>query len=269
MRILIFAMLGLAAIVAGCENSVDSLAEPKAAPDNPSDGWRPTWSEVANARLRPGSLIGPSGCTAGFLFVDPVNQAYYLGTAAHCTDSADGTTQDGTGTRVELKGVGGIGTVVFDSDGPTPNSGLIRSNPTVDFSLMLLDPDINLIAHPQVISFQGPTGFSDCLDISTGDLIALYGHGEIFEPVGPRGREGVFDQCNDGTFEGVLPAYFGDSGGPVLHVASGKALGLVSGGGGVLVGPTLPYIFSALAKAGFGFVALATIDGGYAAPSVP
>lgn len=270
MRSFLLALLGLAALVTGCENST-GLTELKSAQDTPLGGWRPAWSEVADAKLRPGSLIQPSGCTAGFLFVDPVSQAYYLSTAAHCTDSLDGTTQDGTGTRIELADVGAIGTVVFDSDGPTPNSGLIRNNPAVDFSLILLDPGINLLAHPQMISFQGPTGFSDCSDVRAGDLIGIYGHGQIFEPIGAlHGREGPFERCIDRQYQAAVPVFFGDSGSPVLHVTTGKALGFASAGdpSGV-VGPTWPYIFSELAAAGFGSVALATMDGGYAAPGKP
>lgn len=256
-------MLGLAATVAGCENSAGNLTEPQAKQDTPAGGWRPVWSDVASARLRPGSRIGPFGCTAGFLFVDPVSQAYYLSTAAHCTDSVDGTTEDGTGTRVALPNMGDIGTVVFDSDGPTP-SGEVISERGVDFSLVLLDPDINLIANPQMISFEGPTGFSDCSEARAGDLIGLYGHGQIFGPAGTNGRQGGFLQCNDGRYASVLPSFFGDSGSPVLLIASGRAMGIAtSGADGTTHGPTLPLIFSELAKAGFGSVALATMDGGY------
>ena len=77
--------------------------------------------------------------------------------------------------------------------------------------------------------------------------------------------------CDGRDYGAGTNAIWGDSGGPVIHLDTGAALGIVSrlGVGTVppseLTGPTLPYIFAELAKAGFGNVALATMDGGYGA----
>ena len=232
------------------------------------------------AKLRPGSRIKPSDCTVGFLYVDPVKEVYYLGTAAHCTDSADGTTLDGTGTRVVLEDpdtggdFGEIGTVVYDSDGPIPIApGLDDPSGGVDFSLIQLDPGINLIANPQEISLQGPTGYLSCADLVAGDSVAFYGHGTVFSATGLlMSRVGTVLRCNpfENHAEVGIPVYGGDSGGPLLHQGSGKAIGHCSASlaavPAYMIAPTMDFVFSSLAAAGFGNVALATIDGGFVKP---
>ena len=261
----------------GCNNS--AITSPTSRADANSE-WRPIWGSAESSKLRPGSLIATvsTNCTAGFLFVDPVAEVYYMSTAAHCADSADGTTYDGTGTEVTIEGIGVIGTVVYDSDGPVPisttgNDPLSR----LDFALVQLAPDVNLEANPQMFLQDGPTGFIGCSDMSPQDSIAIYGHGQIFEPAEIYSRDGPLYQCTNSPgyeeFVALVPTFFGDSGGPVLHVPSGRALALVTSFGvravtatAGLYGPTLDHAFEELAKAGFGSVALATVDGGYAVP---
>ncbi len=238
--------------------------------------WKPAWGDLTTAKLRPGSKILPSECTVGFLYVDPVQQLYYLGTAAHCTDSADSTTQDGVGTRVVLddpstgQNLGEIGTVVFDSDGPLPlTPGVTFNGGGVDFSLILLDPGVNLIANPQEISLQGPTGYLNCADLVAGDLIGFYGHAVIYAAVALESRYGAVVRCtaSDSKADIGMPIYGGDSGGPFLHLDSGKAIGHASSGVGFYAAvPTMDYVFRELAAAGFGNVSLATVDGGFIKP---
>lgn len=199
--------------------------------------------------------------------MDPVTTTYYMGTAAHCS-SSDDPLNDGVGIRVELAGYGEIGTVVFDSD----STNLILEyglDDRVDFSLVQLDEGINLIAHPQVITLDAPTGIIDCAETATGDRFSFHGHGTVFGQLEQtRTRDGVLVVCDGDEYAGYTTAIFGDSGGPVAH-ASGAALGLISGAGlhttppTELFGPTLPFILRELAKAGRGSVALATMDGGY------
>lgn len=234
------------------------------------------WAEVTAAKLRPGSLI--SNCTAGFLFVDPVKQRYYLGTAGHCTDSADGSTQDGVGTRVTLfdaetdDALGEIGTVVFDSDGPrsTAGNGLDGEGAgSVDFTLAELDPGVNLIAHPQVLSLQGPTGYQACSELKSGDTVGFYGNGLGYKESRLYSRSGAVVRCNPYSpiAEIAIPINFGDSGGPALNLFNGKAIGHASSGlAADMNAIAMDYVFAELAKAGFGNVALATIDGGYVKP---
>lgn len=271
----------LSAALAACENSLESQPQPRIAQG--SGEWRPTWAAAEAALLRPGVFTaGAVGCTVGFLYVDPVTDTYYASLAAHCVDSADGTTNDSTGQRIAIE-TGNllnaapleIGSVVYDSDGPTPSSLLgDDASPAVDFILIRLDPGINLIANPQVLELQGPTGFidADCAGARQGDTIAFYGQGQPFQISGQlHRREGPLLSCSDTTHSSAVPVYWGDSGSPVLHTVTGKALGFLTSSlmPAVMFGTTLPYVFSELAKSGFGSVALATVDGGYAGPPGP
>lgn len=246
-----------------------------------ASNWQPAWAAPDAALLRPGSRIEQAfsvpnqivpdliPCTVSFLLVDPLTQSYYAGTAGHCTVNGE-TAADGIGTRVVLSGVGEIGTVVFDSDSPALQSQF-NVEPRVDFSLILLDAGINQIAHPQVYGLEAPRGFIDCAQTAPGDRFAIYGNGVPFGAVEPlKAREGVLISCDGRDYAGYAAVSQGDSGSPVVHLAAGMALGIVSrlatasGTPATLTGATLPYIHSELAKTGLGDVALATADGGYA-----
>lgn len=262
--------------LAGCDSSMQASEGSKAS----ATDWKPQWGAPDSALLRPGSMIetGSSGCTAGFLFVDPVKQLYYMGTAAHC--ASGGASDDGTGQRVAVETAIGtvvtipesrqeIGTVVFDSDSPDlqQNFGVDGG---VDFALVLLDPGLNEKSHPQVISMNAPTGFIDCADTASGDRFSFHGHGMVFGGAdATRTRPGVLVVCDGNNYAGYTAAIFGDSGGPAVHDANGLALGFISGAGldttppTELIGPTLPYVLRELSKAGFGNVALATVEGGF------
>ncbi|MBI2382782.1 MAG: hypothetical protein HYV18_01735 [Gammaproteobacteria bacterium] len=266
------ALTGLLIAVSGCDNST-GIAESRAEAD--PGAWRPTWGDVASAKLRPGSWISDgtegSSCTLGFLFVDPTTQTYYAGTAAHCFNSEDGRTQDGTGRRVWLYDFGVVGTVVFDSDGPAPVQTLSGYTGS-DFSLIQLDPGINLVANPEMFSFPGPTGIAYCARTSVGDDLGFYGWGFASNVIAAYRREGVLLGCDDGeNLQSVMIPFVsnGDSGGPALHLGSGGALGFLVGFGiNGAIGKAMGRVFYDLNKAGFGTVALATIDGGYVAPEI-
>jgi hypothetical protein len=234
-------------------------------PPEPS-AWRPTWGDVESAPIRPGTAA--PGCTFNWLFVDPVEEAYFIGIAAHCVSSEDDT--DGTGGRIGNADGADWGTVVFDSD----NSTLLADydvEERVDFALIRLDDGANLEAHPQMMGYEAPVGLAGCEDASEGDLIGWHGYGVVFGDVGAtRRREGVLATCDGKDYGAYTNAIFGDSGSAVVHVDSGKAFGIVSRLGmdtfppTELAGATLPYILSQLSKVpGLQDVRLATIDGGY------
>lgn len=269
-------LVALFLLASGCNSPVD-LNDPS---KDAANGWQPVWGDAASAPLRPGRIIGDgtSSCTAGFLFVDPVAELYYLGTAAHCANTE--SSEDGTGVRITLDTRIGsvlslpqtsdeIGTVVFDSDSPVLQEKF-GVDVNVDFALVLLDPDVNLLAHPQVVAIDAPTGFVDCTDIATGDRISYYGNGLVYgDTEQTRKREGALVMCERGTFITALTVISGDSGGPAVYNSGGKALGIVSAIDlttfipGTIIGCTIPYCLSEAAKAGFGNVALATMNGGF------
>lgn len=220
------------------------------------------WADPGAATLRPGADMPI--CTFDWLFVDPVNGTYYVGIAGHCTDDID--------QNITLVGEGEIGHVVFDSDNSTLQEDFGVEG-RVDFSLIELWEGKNLIAHPQIIGFDGPTGYIDCDETAVGDRIAFYGYGMVFGEVEQtRPRHGVLASCDGKDYGAQTTAIFGDSGASVLHYDTGKALGIVSRLGidaetpSELTGATMPYIFTELAKAGFGNVKLATMDGGLVGP---
>ena len=175
---------------------------------------------------------------------------------------------DGTGTRVDTPELGEIGTVVFDSNGPRPVNGPDISEENVDFTLIQLDPGIHLQANPEMLTFQGPTGYLSCSDLQAGSLAGLYGNGLGFRQTGQQRRTGPIIRCNTlaNVAEIAISVSGGDSGGPVLQVADGKAIGHEFSGSLTMVTATMDTVFSALAAAGFGNVALATIDGGFVKP---
>ncbi len=209
------------------------------------EAW-PMWGDLASATIRPGSSLG-GYCTFNFLFEGP-NGTGYIGTAAHCTDEA--------GERVELPGVGEIGTVVFDSG----------STEGVDFSLIRLDAERIGEAHPKMLGFEGPTDWIHPDDLSEGDRIQLHGYGVVLgQNDASRDREGVLISWTDLEYDVDMPAVNGDSGSPLLHAETGKAFGIISrygffdGTPSTDSGPLFPYIFQELAAAGYGDVRLATI----------
>lgn len=245
----------LAVFLIGCEASDKFQNKIDAA--QARSQWQPTWANAEAALLRPGSKLFPSECTAGFLFVDPLTGLYYASTAAHCTDPAEGNSEDGTGVRIELDDFGEIGTVILDGDAVSPS---------VDFSLIELDPGINEIANPRVIDFQGPTGLIECTDTALGDSLGLYGHGFIFDTAEfMLAREGTLIECEGAEYGSAFLTDGGDSGAPVLHLSSSRALGMHTGqsSSGGAIGPVFPAIFLLLRSAGYNSVALATMDGGY------
>lgn len=245
----------LAVLLNGCDASGDLQNKTDSTQEH--NRWQPAWAGAETALLRPGSKLFPSECTVGFLFVDPAKGRYYASTAAHCATIEDSPSEDGTGMRVKLEDTGEIGTVVFDGDAYTPK---------VDFALIELDTNINLMANPQMIEFQGPTGFIACLDIRTGDSLGIYGHGFVFDTADLLlAREGIFIDCREGRYASAIVTDGGDSGAPVLHLDTGNAVGVHLGktSDAGSTGPTMTAIFAALNSAGLGSVALATIDGSY------
>lgn len=219
-----------------------------AAPADP----RPAFGDLASP-IRPGASLG-GYCTFNFVYYDSVLEegqapVAYIGTAGHCTDDV--------GERVELEGLGAIGTVVYDSD-------LVDSG--VDFSLIRIDGDLVGRTNPQMLGWDGPTGFATAADLQRGDIVDLHGYGLVLGQNDlTRDRQGVLVNWTEDEYVVDMPAVNGDSGSPLLQDRTGRALGIVSRYGFAAIppstdqGPLMPYIFRELARAGLGDVVLATI----------
>lgn len=232
-----------------------------------AEPFEPVWGNKDHAPLRPGSAA--PGCTFNYLWIDPVVHAYFIGTAAHCTDNPDAVdVEDGTGIRYSSPAIGEIGTVVFDSDSPRLQEEFGVED-RVDFSLVILDEGINLQAHPSMLDFAGPFGIVGCGDVSVGDLLSWHGYAVAFgQTEFTQPRSAVMTQCDGKDYSVEGPMTFGDSGASVIH-QSGDAIGIVSRAGigsmppAVGTGATIPYILDELAKVPYlGNVTMVTIPEG-------
>lgn len=222
---------------AGDGEDPDDDGDPQ--PSAPAGNVPVAWGDAASATLRPGASLG-GYCTFNWLFSAPTGAAY-IGTAAHCTE---------LGERVALGGGDEVGSVVFDSD---TSQG---ADTALDFSLIRLDETAVPEAHPQMLGFDGPTGVS--ATPAAGDLVALHGYGTVFgDQDETRGRMGALMAIDEKEYRANMPAVWGDSGAPILHVATGEALGIVSRFGiepplpTTDVGPRVTWILAELHRAGF------------------
>ncbi len=245
MRNLVMVSL-LVATLAGCTSDAPEAADQPLGTGSLEPVGYPVWGALANATIQPGASLG-GYCTFNFLFEAP-NGTGYIGTAGHCTEEL--------GERVELPGVGEIGTVVYDSD-------LVDSG--VDFSLILLDSELIDTAHPKMLGWEGPTGYIETANLSVGDEIQLHGYGVVLGQNDlTRDRFGVLVDWTEDEYNVDMPAVNGDSGSPLLH-ESGLAFGIISRYGFDNVppstdrGPLMGYIFRELAAAGWHDVRLATV----------
>lgn len=193
----------------------------------------------AGSIIQPGDFItiGNAGCTLNFVFDGPHDEVY-VGSAAHCGE---------TGQSVSTSGSNNFGTVVYDDDGG------------IDFMLIRVKKAFRDQVRPQVKGHpEWPTGVASHGETAIGDLLGMSGNGIGFgftsvtreERVGPLVTDGRSEYCA-GT-----PATFGDSGGPIVHIPTGKALGVVSRispfeCAGSLTGPMVGFGLTRAMVAGF------------------
>jgi len=225
-----------------------ATAEPRTGEDA-----RPAFGDLGSP-IRPGASLG-GYCTFNFIFYDAFLEedeqpVAYIGTAGHCTDDLS--------ERVVLASFGEIGTVVYDSD-------LVDSG--VDFSLIEIDADLIGDTNPQMLGWDGPTGYATLADLQRGDIVDLHGYGLVLGQNDlTRDRQGLLVNWTDDEYVIDMPAVNGDSGSPILQDRTGYALGVVSRYGFAAIppstdtGPMLPWILRELDAAGLGDVVLATID---------
>ncbi len=272
----LFAAIAILVLLSGCSTpaseDLDGTGNGQPTAPEALAAWKPTWAPLDAADIRPG--MAAPGCTFDWAFVDPVAGAYFIGLAAHCTSNPDANNvEDGTGTRTGGAGFTkstAWGTIVFDSDNATLQTDLDIEE-RVDFSLIRLDEGVNLRTHPQMMGFPAPVGFIACEETVEGDAIGWHGYGMVFGEAEPtRTRQGALAFCDGRDYGAYTAAIWGDSGSAVVHVATMKALGIVSRLGvestppTELMGATVDYILRELAKhPDFADVRLATIDGGY------
>lgn len=204
------------------------------------------WADVATATVRPGASLG-GYCTFNWVFTDAAGTVY-IGTAGHCTDEIGEQVALGS----EDPDTNALGFVVYDSDVTDD------ADPLVDFTLIQVHAGRLGEVNPTMLGQAAPSGTLGPGDASAGDLVAIYGHGMVLgDNEETRPRQGVLLFADDKEYVADMPAVPGDSGAPVLHVASGKALGVISRFNldglppSTDIGPTMPFILSELEKAGY------------------
>jgi hypothetical protein len=173
---------------------------------------------AADLPIQPGAEVSSAAgfCTLNFVFAGAHGRRY-IGTAGHCVD--------GVGDRVSTADTGEFGTVVYrilDDDD--------------DFSLIRIDANKRGKVNPEVRAFGLPVGYARASEAQAGDLLQLTGYGLGFSiNAATRTRPGILMSQDSHQYFAELPAIFGDSGGPVVNVSTGQALGVVSG-----IAPTIP-----------------------------
>jgi hypothetical protein len=199
----------------------------------------------AQTKLQPGAMLqtGAGQCTLNFVFDGAGANAgrTFIGTAAHCGEEVGQEAMDIDG---EVFGrfafIGQAGEALTDY-------AFIEVAPE---HLGRVDPAMK--GHPEF-----PTGVTTADETEMGDLIQMSGYGVGFGETQPtqESRQTVLQSDDADIFTLSGPSVNGDSGGPFVHVATGKALGLVSQYGfqyvATDVGPTIEGVLKKAAKAGF------------------
>lgn len=178
------------------------------------------------APIQPGmkvlfSTADDSSCTMGFLFRSRTNGTLYGSTAGHCIwnqSSGQGVWQGTPRDRTRR-----IGTLVAATD-----------RVEADWALIRLHDDVLADVTPSVRHWTGPTGLPSDAVIDQDEVTCQYGWGFVYRHrEATRHRCGRFDEWevyrvrSDVTwFSWEARTWGGDSGSPVIHYETGRALGL-------------------------------------------
>ena len=203
-------------------------------------------SSAASDPLQPGDYVGSSvgGCTLNFMYVGTAaanNGRVYLGTAAHCVK--------GVGETVVDQGGQAFGRVAFKGN----------ENATAD-DYAFIEVFGNHVARVSP-RMKGHTayprlGFTTSSQTGFGDQLVSSGYGVGFSVTNlTRERRPAVLTFDDASEYGTAgPFIFGDSGGPVVHQRTGRALGVVSrlcAGSCTQIGPTVEGVLARAHRAGF------------------
>jgi hypothetical protein len=191
--------------------------------------------------IQPGAYMqsGDAGCTMNFVYDG--NGATYVGTAAHCVEKIgdDVATEDGT--------VFGDVAFIGDADVTEEDYAFVEVRPEF---LDQVSPAVK--GHPTLPR----TGFTTSGETSVGDQIQQsgYGLGTSITSVTREQRRSILTY-DDAELHQILGySIFGDSGGPYVHLPTGKAFGIVSRlciGLCEEMGPTVEGLLAKAAARGF------------------
>ena len=170
---------------------------------------------AAQDPIQPGDYMetGGSACTLNFVYDGGGHT--YMGTAAHCVGKVgdDVALEDGT--------VFGDVALIGDEDSAAPDYAFIEVRPAF---LSRVSPALK--GHPTLPR----GGYTRAAETAVGDQIQQsgYGLGANFTNVTREQRRSVLTY-DDAEYHQILGySIFGDSGGPYVHLPTGKAFGIVS-----------------------------------------
>lgn len=199
----------------------------------------------AQDKIQPGAMLQTDAgqCTLNFVFdgAGALAGKTYIGTAAHCGDAVNQEARD-----VNDEPFGRFA-YIGNPDDTAADYAFIEVAPE---HLERVDPAMK--GHPDY-----PTGFTTPDETAAGDLIQMSGYGLGFGETQPtqEQRQTILQEDDEETFSLSGPSVNGDSGGPFVHVDTGKALGIVSMYGferaATDMGPTVQGVLAKAAKAGF------------------
>ncbi|SRR5581483_189150 len=238
--------------------------------------------EAAGPTIQPGDMIiinGSEVCTLNFVFdgTGALAGKVYVGTAAHCIagdrsatlDHVTGISQQGTNNGGYLLGhtdAASFATVAYIGDyGDSVNGGTSVENgipgTQLDFALLEVKPAYVSRVVGEVRGHPGmPSGVTHYTETSLGDPLLHSGHGVAYSDVQVlrENHVGVLYSDTPTSYVEVGSTVPGDSGGPILHEPTGKALGIVSGSvAGVQLppyqdnGPTVEGVLAEIGGLGF------------------
>ena len=169
----------------------------------------------AATTIQPGDYMGSSigGCTLSFVYDSP-SGAVYMGTAAHCVDKV--------GEDIELEDgrVFGDVALIGNADNTETDWALIGVRDAFKSSVRAA-----VRGHPSY-----PKGYTRSNETAFADEVQFSGHGIpwFFTATTREKRTGLMG--NDDAESYILTGSdtWGDSGGPIVHVRTGKAMGIVS-----------------------------------------
>ena len=200
-----------------------------------------TASASAQGLIQPGAYMesGGAGCTMNFVYDGGGNT--YMGTAAHCVSKVgdDVALEDGT--------VFGDVAMIGNADVMEEDYAFIQVRPEF---LSRVSPAVK--GHPTLPR----SGFTRASETSFGDQIQQsgYGVGASLTNVTREQRRSVLTY-DDAEYHQILGySIFGDSGGPYVHLRTGKAFGIVSRlcvGLCEEMGPTVEGLLAKAAARGF------------------
>ena len=174
---------------------------------------------AAQDPIQPGDYMesGGAACTLNFVYdgTGALAGKTYLGTAAHCVTKVgdDVALEDGT--------VFGDVALIGDADSTQPDYAFIEVRPAY---VSRVSPALK--GHPTLPR----GGYTRSTETKTGDQIQQSGYGlgaNVINVTREQRRSVlVFDDAEYGGIAGF--SIFGDSGGPYVHLPTGKAFGIVS-----------------------------------------